>query len=106
MSKINLAEIGFFILLLTGSFVLYETYKHAKSESEQCLNDPLVYGAKKIEQLNGAELICGCSLMKPNSPRLEFNGNSSRITNLNSQNPLLPDVSALIELSQGGRIIE
>ena len=39
----------------------------------ECLGDPLVFGAKKLTKSNDAEFSCSCSLDKPNSPFIFFN---------------------------------
>jgi len=38
----------------------------------ECLGNPLLYGAEKFSKSNNAEFSCSCSLAVPNSPLIFF----------------------------------
>ena len=42
-------------------------------EGNQCLKEPLTYGAKKYSKSNSADFSCFCSLAIANSPRITVN---------------------------------
>lgn len=73
----QLTRIEVIILILIGvSFVLvaYIFLVLGKTEGVKCQEDPLVYGAKALEKVNGATVQCSCNVLKPNTPTLYFSG--------------------------------
>ena len=57
----------------------------------ECLGDPLLYGAGKLSKANNAEFSCTCGLNKPNSPIIIFDSKNMSVefpTNIN-QDPNL-----------------
>ena len=46
---------------------------------DECLGDPLLYGAEKLSKLNNAEFSCSCSLNKPNSPLIFFDSKNMSV---------------------------
>lgn len=56
---------------------------------DECLGDPLLYGAGKLSKLNNAEFSCSCSLNKPNSPLIFFDSKNMSVeypTSLSNSN--------------------
>ena len=50
----------------------------------ECLKDPLLYGAEKLSKSNNAEFSCSCSLDKPNSPLIFFDSKNMSVQYPNS----------------------
>ena len=77
MSKTNLIII--FLLTLNVFLIAYIYYFDFKQPLAECLNDPLVYGYKELQNQNNDELFCSCRLDSKNpSPILNFNENGRR----------------------------
>lgn len=61
------------VLLVINLILILIVSLQVKKAQEECLKDPLVYGARKIKESNNAEFSCSCGLAIPNSPIITFN---------------------------------
>jgi len=65
-------------IFLIGYFFIFEYQK----PSVECLNNPLIYGANKLQESNKYPVECSCKVISPNpAPTLVFNHNSSSFVN-------------------------
>jgi len=68
------------ILILVINFALiFVVYTQIRNTKREFLDNPLIYGAKKLREVNGVEVLCQCNLMKKNSATLYFNSEEMRL---------------------------
>ncbi len=73
------------ILILIGFFALGMAYK----EGNECIANPLTYGADKLSSTETGEFSCSCSFSNPKYEGLYFNkDNISTLTNYQSNTQL------------------
>jgi hypothetical protein len=69
-------EIKFMLLLLAVIICLLSIFVtiglKISGDNSACMRNPLIYGAKKLSENNDAEVLCRCSLLKPNTYTLMF----------------------------------
>jgi len=61
----------FSLFLITTILVIVATYQ-LRIQKDTCLRDPLIYGAKRLSEVNDAEFSCTCYLDVPISPMVMF----------------------------------
>lgn len=76
---IEIFVIFVFIFLLVYLFIIY---RNVKAGNLNCINNPLVYGAKRLDEANEPnKVLCQCTLSGAlESPILIFNGKESYIS--------------------------
>lgn len=79
LTRIDAYALTLIVVSVAGLIV---TYNNLQSDSEACLNNPLIYGAASLQEANGADVSCSCSVQKPNSPTLYFDNDSQRLEGL------------------------
>ncbi len=89
MRKIDLVLI-FLLLIVVGS--VFYVYMVIKSDGYKCINNPLVYGAKKAAEVNDAEFSCSCIVDKPGMPTVEFN-TTGLYTRRKESNPIQEQIN-------------
>ena len=62
----------FSLFLITTILVIVCVYQ-IKLQKESCIQDPLIYGARKLSEANNAEFSCTCYLAVEISPIITFN---------------------------------
>ncbi len=64
------------IIFAINFILIFIVYYQLKLEKDNCIDDPLKYGARKLTEANRAEFSCTCTLLsdKPNfvSPIITF----------------------------------
>jgi len=68
--------LGVIIILLASVFVMVYYFQR---QSNECLTNPLVYGAKQFTERTGKEFIGTGYFLIPNSPIIVFNSTNIRI---------------------------
>lgn len=74
------------VLLISNIFLLgYFYFFELKSASAMCLNAPLEFGFKQLQEKNTDELVCSCNLISEyQSPTLHFNSTGRWFENRNN----------------------
>ena len=78
-------EIIILVVFVGNLLLLYYIFQDISDDSYQCIQDPLVFGAKVMKKLNNAEFSCTCSLAQPNSPLIHFNSQDLNVEFPNQQ---------------------
>lgn len=92
----------FFLFLILISSLVYIAVV-LKSDGYACLNNPLVYGAVKLKEVNTAEFSCECNLNKPSSPVISFNSSGLFIRNTESRSSIIINFTEMDKLIPVGK---
>jgi hypothetical protein len=87
-----------FCVMAMGLVLMIYFFITSKSEANQCLTSPMVYGIKQIEQANEAQFMCTCTLDKPNSPTVYLSDKGINVTS--SYSSYAPNLSTLFNLTK------
>ena len=60
------------VLLVVAIVLVVLANLFLMKEGNECLDNPLIYGAEKYSKANSANFKCQCSLDVPNSPLVRF----------------------------------
>lgn len=50
-------------ILVINFILIFIVFYQLKMEKDNCIDDPLIYGAKKLTEVNDAEFSCTCTLI-------------------------------------------
>ena len=87
------------IIIFLGFIVKFTLDFDAKNL--ECVEDPLIFGAKKLAHVNSAKFSCTCGLDKPLSPLIYFDSDSEslRVEHPYSNNPSIGvDFSGILKI--------
>jgi len=74
-----------FVSLLLCIILLFICMIQIKGRQGDCVRNPMVYGARKLSELNDAEFSCTCSIAKIGSPIIKINSNEMKVERLYHQ---------------------
>lgn len=79
-------------LLLIASFVAFVSILMGLKESKECLGNPFIYGANKIENANTGALTCNCFFSNPRYVPFMFDHNNVSVSKYEGSTAGLPSL--------------
>jgi hypothetical protein len=70
-------------LLIGNAFLVSFIVRETRTEGGQCIQEPLVYGYNKLQEVNKDKLSCSCELLSTlSSPKMVFDSEGVRISQI------------------------